>query len=140
MKIIDINIGTDMELFIDMLIRKIIENNESYVLINEDNYCEIHFSDYIVRVNNVELLLKYKFYSLADNSFSNDDLRLLLNKINNKNIISTPNVNDIINLENIKFIDLEPKVKKEKNPALKKLKKSDYKKSKGSSMPFKKYR
>ncbi len=139
MKIININIFQELDSFLDVILKKFAKQNEYYLLIKNDDFYEIHFEGYIVKIHKDEYLKEDKLYILPINILDNIELRLLFDKLNNKNIIPKLVINELLSIPEPKFVDLESKTKKE-NPALKKLKKNDYKNSKSSRKAYKKYR
>ena len=139
MKIIDINVINNINFFIDKLLKQFISKNEEYLLIKDKNNYEIHFNGYIVRLYEKEYSKNDKVYILPINILNDIRLGNLFDKLNNKNINPEIIIKDQISFPEFNYVDLEPKIKKE-NPALKKLKKNDYKGKKNSRMPFKKYR
>lgn len=139
MKIIDINVINNINFFIDKLLKQFINKNEEYLLIKDKNNYEIHFNGYIVRLYEKEYSKNDKVYILPINILNDIRLGNLFDKLNNKNINPEIIIKDQISFPEFNYVDLEPKIKKE-NPALKKLKKNDYKNKKNSRMSFKKYR
>ncbi len=139
MKIIDINIIGNIDSFVDAILKLFSKKNENYLLIKEEDSYQIHFEGYIIRLYRKEYSKNDKVYILPLDSLEKVEFGNLFEILKNKNIMSEIKIQEFLNFSEPRFIDLEPKIKKE-NPALKKLKKNDYKKSKGARLPFKKYR
>ena len=140
MKVININVINDIYSFVDALLKKFADKNENYVIIKEYNSFELHFEGYIVRLKQTKYLKDDKIFALTINDLENIELRTLFDKLANKNILPNVVISDLLNVPETKYIDLAPKRKKEKNPALKKLKKNDYKGAKSSGKQFANYR
>lgn len=140
MKVININVVNDIYSFVDALLKKFADKNENYVLIRDYNSFELHFEGYIVRLRQTEYSRDDKIFGLSINDLDKIELGTLFDKLANKNILPNVVISDLLNVPETKYIDLAPKRKKTNNPALKKLKKNDYKGAKSSIKQFKNHR